>query len=132
MRACHVVEIVTPKRYVLNGLWFGPKEPKQAFIFIHGLTGSAFSMERMADAFVDPKTAVLTFNNRGFEKITEIKRRYRGKSEWVRAGGTYELFTECADDIQGAVNFTRRRGVKEVYLVGHSTGCQKAFYWATK
>lgn len=132
MRPCHVVEIVTPKRYVLNGLWFGPKKPKQAFIFIHGLTGSAFSMERVVDVFVDPKTAVLTFNNRGFEKVAEIKRKNRGKSEWVRAGATYESFTECADDIQGAINFARRQGVKDIYLAGHSTGCQKACYWASR
>src|SRR3989344_2497057 len=132
MQPCHVVEIVTPKRYILNGLWFGPRKAKNLIIFIHGLTASAFSMKRMVAALLGKDTAVMTFNNRGFEKITEIKRRRGRKTEWVRAGATHEIFTECADDIQGAVNVARRAGAKRIYLAGHSTGCQKAVYWASK
>lgn len=132
MTPCHAVEIVTPKKYLLNGLWFGPRRPKNIVIFIHGLTASAFSMKRVVAALVGKDTGVLTFNNRGFEKITEIKRKRGHKTEWIRAGATHEIFTECADDIQGAVNLARRMGAKRIYLAGHSTGCQKAVYWATK
>ncbi|MBI2612752.1 alpha/beta fold hydrolase [Candidatus Kaiserbacteria bacterium] len=132
MLSCYVVEITTPKKYLLNGLWFGPKKPKNAIIFIHGLTASAFSMKRMVAALINKDTAVMTFNNRGFEKITEIKRKRGRKTEWVLAGATHEVFAECADDIQGAVNFARRVGAKSIYLAGHSTGCQKAFYWASR
>ncbi|OGG80631.1 hypothetical protein A3A39_04030 [Candidatus Kaiserbacteria bacterium RIFCSPLOWO2_01_FULL_54_13] len=130
IRQAYVVEITTPKKYVLNGLWFGPRKAKNLIVFIHGLTASAFSMKRMVATLVGSDTAVMTFNNRGFEKITEIKRRKGRKTEWVLAGATHEVFTECADDIQGAVNFARRAGAKSIYLAGHSTGCQKAFYWA--
>jgi alpha-beta hydrolase superfamily lysophospholipase len=132
MRPCFVVEITTPKKYILNGLWFGPKKAKRAIIFIHGLTASAFSMKRVVDVLVDKDTAILTFNNRGFEKITEIKRKKGKRTEWHLAGAAHEVFTECADDIEGAVRLARRAGVREVYLAGHSTGCQKAFYWANK
>src|SRR3989344_8160069 len=132
MTPAFVVEIITPKKFVLNGLWFGPKKPKRAIIFVHGLTASAFSMRHIVNELVDEKTAVITFNNRGFEKVTEIKRIRGKKREWVRAGATYEVFTECADDIQGAISFVRRAGVKNIYLAGHSTGCQKAVYWASK
>lgn len=132
MRACHHIDIVTPKKYHLNGLWFGPKKARKVIIFIHGLTGSAFSMSRVVDAVIDASTALITFNNRGFEQVGEIKREHRGKSEWVRAGAGHEVFTECLDDIQGAVNFAKKTGVKAIYLAGHSTGCQKAFYWASK
>ncbi|OGG56378.1 hypothetical protein A3D71_01660 [Candidatus Kaiserbacteria bacterium RIFCSPHIGHO2_02_FULL_55_20] len=142
MRSCFHIEITTPKKVVLNGLWFGPysakaskgkpKKPKRVIIFIHGLTASAFSMKRVVDALVDSQTAVVTFNNRGFEKITEIKRIKGKKKVWVRAGAAHEVFTECADDIQGAINFVKKAGVKNVYLAGHSTGCQKAYYWASK
>lgn len=132
MRPCHVIEIVTPKKFVLNGLWFGASKPKRAIIFIHGLTASAFSMRRVVDALVDRETAVVTFNNRGFEKVTEIK-WIKGKEKvWVQAGATHEIFTESADDIQGAINFVKKERVKNIYLAGHSTGCQKAYYWATK
>ncbi|MDO8514846.1 MAG: alpha/beta fold hydrolase [bacterium] len=132
MRPCHVVEIITPKKYVLNGLWFGPQKPKQVIIFIHGLTGSAFSARNITDALRDSQTAVITFNNRGSEHISEFKQKRGKKSVWKRGGGGHEIFTECDDDIQGAVSFARRAGVKNIYLAGHSTGCQKAVYWASK
>ncbi len=86
----------------------------------------------MVDALVDTSTAVMTFNNRGFEQIGEIKRKVETKSKYVLAGAAHEIFNECADDIQGAVNFAKKTGAKGVYLAGHSTGCQKAFYWASK
>ena len=132
MRPCHVVEITTPKKFILNGLWFGPKKPKRAIIFIHGLTGSAFSMQRVVGALVDAKTAVITFNNRGFEQIASIKRMRGKKTEYVTAGAAHERFTDCSDDIQGAVNTVRKARVKNIFLAGHSTGCQKAYYWASK
>lgn len=132
MRPCIVVEIITPKKVLLNGLWFGPKKPKRAIIFIHGLTGSAFSMRRVVDTLVDASTAVMTFNNRGFEQVAEIAKIAGKEHEYVRAGAGHEVFTDCADDIQGAVNCAKKMGVKEIYLAGHSTGCQKALYWASK
>ena len=132
MTPAFVVEIITPKKFVLNGLWFGPKKPKRVIIFVHGLTASAFSMRHVVDALTDSHTAVVTFNNRGFEQVSEVKRIVGRERKWVMAGAGHEKFTECADDIQGAVNFVRKSGVKNIYLAGHSTGCQKAFYWASK
>ena len=132
MRPCFHIEIVTPKKCVLNGLWFGPKKPKRVIIFIHGLTGSLFSMKNVVDALVDKQTAVITFNNRGFGEINTVKRKSGGKSKWILAGAGHEVFTESIDDIQGAINFVKKAGVKNVYLAGHSTGCQKAVFWANR
>lgn len=128
MTPCHVVEIVTPKRYVLNGLWFGPKKPKQVIVFVHGLSASTFSLMHVIERLVTSKTAVITFNNRGHDVISTV-RRGRNKEAEV-AGGAHERFTDCADDIQGAINFAKREGVKTIFLAGHSTGCQKSIYWA--
>src|SRR3989344_817812 len=130
MRPCHVVEIVTPKKFVLNGLWFGPTKPKRAVVFIHGLSGSVFSMRRVVDALVDQTTAVITFNNRGFGKINTVKRKVGKYTKSIIAGAAHELFTDSADDIQGAINFVRKSRVKNIYIAGQSTGCQKACYWA--
>lgn len=132
MMPAYVVQITTPKKYILNGLWFGPKKAKKVIIFIHGLTASAFSMRSLVDALVEDKTSVLTFNNRGFEQIGGIKRIRGRKTEWIRAGAAHERFEDCVDDIQGAINFARRTGTKEIFLAGHSTGCQKSVYWAAK
>ncbi len=132
MRPCCVIEIVTPKKFILNGLWFGPKKAKRVIIFIHGLTGSTFSARNIVEALGDSQTAVVTFNNRGFEQVSEVKRKRGKESLWLRGGAAHEVFTECADDIQGAVNCVKKAGVKNIYLAGHSTGCQKAVYWASK
>ena len=132
MRPAHVVEIVTPKKYLLNGIWFGPAQPKRVFIFVHGLTGSAFSMRTLTEKLVDRSTAVFTFNNRGLEQVTSIKRLVGKKVRYVLAGAAHEVFTECRDDIQGAVDTARSTGASEIFLVGHSTGAQKCVYWAAK
>jgi pimeloyl-ACP methyl ester carboxylesterase len=77
-------------------------------------------------------TAVITFNNRGFESVTSIKQKKGKETIYHTMGGTHEVFTDCIDDIQGVINFVRKAGVKEIYLAGHSTGCQKSIYWASK
>jgi len=133
MRPAHVVEIVTPKKFVLNGLWFGPKRPKRAIILVHGLTSSAFSGSAMRNALLSlSSTAVITFNNRGFESVTSVKQKKGQDTMYHTMGGTHEVFTDCVDDIQGAINLVRKLGVKDIYLAGHSTGCQKSTYWASK
>lgn len=133
MRPAHVIEIITPKKFILNGLWFGPAKPKRAIIFVHGLTSSAFSGSAMRDALLDVKgTAVITFNNRGFESVTSVKEKKGKETVYHTMGGTHEVFTECVDDIQGAINLVKNAGVKEIFLAGHSTGCQKSIYWASK
>ena len=133
MRPAHIIEIVTPKKFILNGLWFGPTKPKRAIILVHGLTSSAFSMSGVVDALVDTQTAVITFNNRGFESVASVKQRISKKDrKWHLAGSAHEVFTDCVDDLQGAINLVRKAGVKDIYLAGHSTGCQKSIYWASK
>ncbi len=132
MQQCHVVEIVTPKKFVLNGLWFGPRKAKKAIVWVHGLTSSVFSMQSAVQALVSKETAVLTFNNRGFGTINSVKRKVGRKSKSILAGAAHETFTDCVDDIQGAINLARKQGAKKIYLVGHSTGCQKAVYWASR
>lgn len=132
MVPAHVVEIITPKKYVLNGLWFGPAKPTRAVVFVHGLTGSAFSMRHVVSALSGGSTAVLAFNNKGFGKVNTVKRKAKGKRRASTMGSAHEVFTDCTDDIEGAVRFARRQGSREVYIAGHSTGCQKAVYWAAK
>lgn len=131
MRTAYVVEIVTPRKFALRGLWFGPRKPKQIIVWVHGLGGSAFSMRSVIGEIMDEETAVLTFNNRGFGVLNKISSgKTKGKSR--EAGSAKEIFIECVDDIQGAVNFVRRQKVKRIFLAGHSTGCQKSVYWASK
>jgi alpha-beta hydrolase superfamily lysophospholipase len=126
----NVIEIVTPKKFALNGLWFGPKKPRRAIIWIHGLGSSAFSRLSIVEKLADNQTAAMTFNNRGHDFVAPLSRTV-GKKRFT-AGASFERFEDCVDDIQGAINFAKKNGAKEIYLGGHSTGCQKAVYWAYK
>jgi alpha-beta hydrolase superfamily lysophospholipase len=129
MESCHLVEIETPKKYRLNGLWFGPRKAKRAIVWVHGLGSSMFSKQEIVQRLTDRETAVLVFNNRGHDKVTSVSST---SGRRIRAGAAHEIFTDCVDDIQGAVNLARRAGAKEVFLAGHSTGCQKSIYYASK
>src|SRR3989344_1290605 len=134
MKPCFAVEIITPKKYVLGGLWFGAARAERVIIFIHGLGSSAFSQHQLVRPWVDKKTAVMTLSNRGHDKIAKLRKLVGVKKSHVSilAGQAHEVFTDCADDIQGAVNFAKKQGAKEIYLAGHSTGCQKSVYYGSK
>lgn len=135
MTPCHLVEIVTPKRYLLNGLWFGSPQAKKMIICLHGLGSSMFSNHAFLLPLVDQNTAVLVFNNRGHDDIASVKkidqRKKRGIIKVV-AGAAKEVFQECADDIQGAINVVKAQGAQQIFLLGHSTGCQKSVYYLSK
>jgi pimeloyl-ACP methyl ester carboxylesterase len=127
-KPCHVMRIVTPKQYLLDGLWFGADHPKTAIIFIHGLGSSAFAHHDYLVPLAGRDTAVLYFSNRGHDGIAGVKRvksSTRKGYVYEQAGMAHEIFTDCADDIQGAVNLLLSRRARRIYLVGHSTGCQK-------
>jgi alpha-beta hydrolase superfamily lysophospholipase len=126
MRPGFHIEITTPSKVVLQGMWMGPKKAKRVVVWIHGLGSSLFNKLAIADQFIDGNTAVLAFNNRGHDKVAKVS---RGEKRLL-AGAAHEVFTECADDIEGAVRFAHEAGASEVFLAGHSTGCQKSIYWA--
>jgi len=128
MTPCFAVEFETPNTFILRGLWFGPAKPRHLVVWVHGLGSSAFGMHRAVRSIAGKRTAVLTFNNRGHDVVSKLRRGKRS----ILGGTAHEKFTDCIDDIQGAINFVRRQGIKNVYLAGHSTGCQKSIYWAAQ
>ena len=132
MTCIQIVDIVTPRKFVLNGLLMGPERPKRIIVWVHGMFASVFSMRHVVERLIDDETAVLTFNNRGYQSVSSVKQYAKIKPKSVRAGTAHEVFTDCEDDIEGAVRFAKKTGAKEIYVAGHSTGCQKAVYWAYK
>jgi alpha-beta hydrolase superfamily lysophospholipase len=129
MTPCFAVsKIVTPKKFLLRGLWLGSRKPKRVIVWVHGLGSSMYSRMEIMERLLDRDTAVLSFNNRGHDVVAKISKQTGHKS--ILAGAAHEVFTDCVDDIQGAINFVRAQGLKEIYLAGHSTGCQKSIYWA--
>lgn len=129
-----IVDVITPKNYQLRGVWVGAKKPKKVFIFIHGLTSDLFSGKTIF-GLADGDNAVLSFNNRGYGIISKIKHLNLNNPKGydsVIAGTAHEIFEDCVDDIEGAVQLCHDLGAKEIYLVGHSTGCQKSIFYLSK
>lgn len=133
MRRCYVVTITTPQKYLLDGLWFGEQKAKSGLIFIHGLSSSVFAQHKTLP--VHGSTMSLYFNNRGHDELTgirQINKQTEKGYERKPGGEAHEIFTDCEDDIQGAVDFLTEKGIKDIYLVGHSTGCQKSIYYLSR
>jgi alpha-beta hydrolase superfamily lysophospholipase len=129
MNNCQPARFSTPKGFQLDGLYFEAPRAKRAIIFVHGLGGSMF-WPSLVYKMAEKGTSLLTFNNRGHDKISFARQVLKnGKSKRISAGSCHENFTDCADDIQGAVDFCRARGSSDIFLVGHSTGCQKSVYY---
>jgi alpha-beta hydrolase superfamily lysophospholipase len=134
-KPCRHVQIITPKRYVLDGLWFGPERPKTAVVFVHGLGANAFAHHNYLLPLANRDTAVLFFSNRGHDGIAGIKKIKSSAKKgyvWEQAGVAHEVFSDCLDDLQGAVDLVRKRGARHIFLVGHSTGCQKIVYYLSR
>jgi len=129
---CEVVDIITPNKIILNGLWFGTQVAKFGFIYVHGLASSVFSKIDLLTSLAGKNFSVLAINTRGHDKVTRVlkldKRTNKGYRS-LRAGGAHEVFTECKDDLAGAVEFMLARKIRNIYLIGHSTGCQKSVYY---
>ncbi len=131
-QTCRCLRFVTPKRYVLDGLWFGADRPKTGIVFVHGLGSNVFAHHDYLVPLAAGHTVVLYFSNRGHDRIAGVKRikRDAGKGYiYEQAGMAHEIFTDCADDIQGAVNLLLSCRARRIYLVGHSTGCQKIAWY---
>lgn len=129
-----IFNFTTPKGLMLNAAWFGPARAKRVFIYLHGLGGNLFHQELFA-LLADSKTAVLSFNNRGSGLIASFRRYDRKSSKGYRReiiGTAHEVFADCLDDIAGAVNAVKSRGAKDVFLLAHSTGCQKAVFYLSR
>lgn len=132
MKAPYLMDIETPKKYLLQGLWYGREKPTTVYIWVHGLTGSIFSGRRIINLLAKGNDAGITFNTRGAGHVNDVKRKQGTKMIYETAGTAYEKFQDCVDDVQGVMNFARKKGAKKIFLLGHSTGCQKSVYWASK
>jgi alpha-beta hydrolase superfamily lysophospholipase len=133
---CEVVDFQTPENVILHGLWFGHETVKKALIFVHGLAGSSFNLNKTINKLSDKNTGVLKFDNRGHDVVSELikidKRKRKGYKVDKLTGAAHEVFSECTDDIEGAVNFVQGRGAEKIFLIGHSTGCHKSIYYLAK
>lgn len=125
---CEIISFKTIDGLELFGALQENKKSHTAIIHVHGMTDHFFesnTMTVMSEVAQKFNFQFLTFNNRGAEVISTINHEFYGTA--------LEHFEDCVYDIDAAVNFLKKKGVKKIILSGHSTGCQKiAYYWAKK
>ena len=120
---------------VLDGLAVGKSTSSTVFIFIHGFSSSLFAGIPLAKTMSDQGSQVILFNNRGHDFIAKLKKVDKSAKKGYKTqliGSSHEIFTDCVFDIEGAMKFVYDRGVSNIFLVGHSTGCQKVVYATTR
>lgn len=128
-----LITITTSDNLNLPGILFEPVFPTtKVAIFLHG-NGSRDVFDQheaisaVAKQFTDSKIAYLAFNNRGARYIQKFKYVADNGNEQIMWGGmTYEKIKECIYDIDAAVDYLLRLGYIEFYLIGASTGANKA------
>ena len=132
---CRLVRFDATDGLGLVGLLYEPRRRSdQVIIFLHGTGGaSIFDAKRtnlLAATFTERGLAFFPFNNRGAHIVRRSKTR-SGRS--VPTGSAHERIADCVADIDGAIAEMRRRGYRDITLVGHSTGANKiAVYNARK
>ncbi len=118
--ACRLVRFEATDGVGLAGLLYESRSPR-ALIWLHGTGGaSVFESRRtnlLATELLACGIAFFPFNNRGAHLV-----RRAGDG---LGGAAFERIRDCVFDIDGAVRELRRRGYRELYLAGHSTGANK-------
>ena len=121
--ACRLVRFEATDDVGLAGLLYEPAGGKASacLVWLHGTGGaSVFESRRtnlLAAEFLARGIAFFPFNNRGAHVV-----RRAGRS---LGGSAFERIRECVFDVDGAVRELRRRGYREFFLAGHSTGANK-------
>ena len=117
----------------LNGILYkSEKQTKKILISVHGMATNCIKPrdEIIAKKVNSENIDFLTFNNRGHDIISYIKKENTLKYEL--AGTAYEEISECYEDILGAINYVSENKYDEIYLMGHSLGSTKSVYFYNK
>jgi acetyl esterase/lipase len=105
-----------------------PRRRRLAFVWVPGL-GSVFSsgqplIRELSARLTATGIGYFKFNTRGHDVVAG-----RGRT---LAGAAFERFGQSVEDIRTVIAFATRRGFRGVVLAGHSTGANKALYYAAR
>lgn len=127
-----IIHFQTSDYIKLSGILYKAKtNNKKILISTHGMATDCLKYrdEKIAEEIEKIQTDMLEYNNRGKEIISYIKTEKREK----KLGGTaFEDVEESYYDIVGAIEFAKKQGYKEIYLMGHSLGATKTVYTYNK
>ena len=139
MKPIYLSEITTNDGLVHQGIFYKPKTSgKKALLWIHGLTSNFYGNVKRIDAVVTAceKNGIgfASFNNRGHDMLASAHKTDPQKKSgysYVTIGSGNEMFEACIDDIDAGIEFLVKEGFSEIFLVGSSTGANKAAYYSS-
>ena len=115
----------------LDGYFFDANS-QTCILHIPGF-GGAFDRlpEVMGEYFQSRGISYLCGLTQGAYHNHEYKKYNSDGSVSVKLGGSmYEDFDESKDDIEAFVLYLKNLGYKEIYILGHSLGCNKVLYYS--
>ncbi len=134
-----LTRIKTRDGVVLNGIVVEPeRKSDKTLIWIHGLTSNFYSgharVRELAETCRENRIGFFSFNTRGHDIVarTSNKRSARRPRRKAFAGAAFERFADSIEDIRSVIRFARKLGYRNAILAGHSTGANKALYYAYK
>lgn len=123
----------TPDQLSLNSVIFEPeKQTEKVAIFLHGNGNNDIfdyynDTKEIGSTFCNLGISYFAFNNRGSRYINTFKFvDEQGKKHKIWGGMTYELIRDCVNDIDGAIDYLKSLGYSDFFLIGGSTGANKA------
>ena len=124
------IEFTTEDGLTLPGLLYEAKESKKVAIYLHGNGSSSIFYDEsehrdIPEQLTQKGISFLKFNNRGAHIIKKLNVKVGDEVERKKFGCAYEEIKDCVLDIDGAVEFLKKQGYSEFYLVGASTGANK-------
>ncbi len=111
------------------------KNATTVILHVHGLTGNFYGsteIEEMSHGAISEGYAFMSIQMRGSYIINRFERVKGNRRKSFFAGSALEKFEDCIYDIEGAIKFLVDKGYKNIFLEGHSTGCQKIVYYMSK
>lgn len=114
----------------LNGFICNYENRDTIIISTHGMGSNCFKEREFAISNLIEGTniSLLSYNNRGTEILSKMKKKIGETSESYIGGSANENPCEGYYDIKGAIELALNLGYKQIYLQGHSLGSTKTVY----
>lgn len=127
-----LTKIKTRDGVTLDGIYVKPNgRSKTALVWLHGLSSNFYSrqprIKEISEMCRKTGLGYFNFNNRGHDIVNR-----NGSKKKALQGACFEKFEDCVFDISAVINFAKKLGYRKIILAGHSTGANKALYYAYK
>ena len=125
-----LVQTTTTDGVKLHGFLTEPKDPRNAWILVHGVNSNFYSSGLLLDLtrrLASNDTAVLLVNTRGHDILS-----FNTGPVPMRVGSQIESLASSQLDLDAWFHFLTKRAFANISLLGHSLGALKSVLWSLK